>query len=417
MQGCAGQFDALFAGGSVQIVGLVLFHAQHGGASPYGYRWLMQEHRMRDKLEHQLGLCPDDFMRVWDSLVECGEVADTQIRLTRSPADQQAWPDFVKTAHSVRKDRGIAAPEPRESEEERRLRQAFARAHAVAGDARRNPDVQAFRQEVLGGRTLPPTEIARWIEDTRRADGPGAVVIVYTPILGEHPTLRPDGVWEYPPGGPPEVRIPAVLHYRTPEAGCDLRVRVASGKTLDRLRKLAEQLAPLYGWTPAAACWFVLTDTDPGTAGVRITAGVTLNDGEEIRPGPMIVELFADTSESEILAAVQEARRRSGLPRLRRQESKGLALGQLRGDHPELEPDDVDALQRAWNARVSDARWMYPLTKTGRSNFRRDLKNAEDRLLHRRRLNDIPPGPGYLGDPANAPAESPWPWEEGYPAG
>ena len=114
----------------------------------------------------------------------------------------------------------------------------------AAVEARQEPEVVAFRREVLRGRLILAADIAAWVE--HRAVPAGRVVA--SPVWLSYP-------------GPKHVQS----------------VRVPPRSALARLRALATELVSLYGWTEPATVAFVLADYSPRptVASTGIRAGRT----------------------------------------------------------------------------------------------------------------------------------------------
>lgn len=146
----------------------------------------------------------------------------------------------------------------------------WARSLVIAADARQVPAVAAFRAEVLGDLVLDEPDIESWVKQRAAAEGPAtAFVEVALPdgwrdkerlsVRLQTASLRPTFRYlRYPAFGPREPAGDGVIVL--PGTGYQ-PVRV--GGELHRLYELAERLSVDFGWSPAQAVVFVLTDRVP----------------------------------------------------------------------------------------------------------------------------------------------------------
>lgn len=114
----------------------------------------------------------------------------------------------------------------------------------AAIEAARNPDVAAFRNEVLNGQLLTAHQVPAWVEEQAQKDGPATL-------------WRSDHDWY--PGGP-TVRV---VYYTDPDGTWLHEMPVRAGGVLDRLAWLTERLTEEYCWLPEQATAFVLTGEMP----------------------------------------------------------------------------------------------------------------------------------------------------------
>lgn len=229
----------------------------------------------------------------------------------------------------------------------------------VAELAREDPEVIAFRREVLDGRLLidmPSLEqrdsVTDWLEreiareqPLLAAGGAAAVWFTYSEVFEEGP----------------------------------IQARVAPGGILDRLRTLGETLAAHYRWSPAAAIAFVLTDEEP-----TIDAVTAKIEGDVTLPALSRISLSIDPvmPPAAVARAYQQARSHLARRRIREMPPKSLALAAFAAWRPPREP--LKQQIWLWNAWVAEVHpeWRYdPARNTQRANFARDRKQASKRLL------------------------------------
>jgi hypothetical protein len=176
--------------------------------------------------------------------------------------------------------------------EEHERERARVRSEYLAVQAGRDPDVERFRREILGGRTLTTDEAYSLLTSEPAAFLSQAAFAEHgIPILGHQARRLRAGaggalverVWhiEWTDGsceaacscepvrqvGPGHIRREP-LSFPTPQGGKHLVV-VYPGAVLDELREIGEDLARRYGWPIARATWFVLTREAPWVAPIR----------------------------------------------------------------------------------------------------------------------------------------------------
>jgi hypothetical protein len=234
-------------------------------------------------------------------------------------------------------------------------RRASTRAEALsallAAEASRDENVVIFRRAELRGRLIKPENIGDWVE--RRTESPSQLVTVAEE--------RPDDPLEY---------SRRVLDYAAPPGAVVMRLAVAVGSPLDRLRILSASLAQRYAWQPAQATVFVLSGLVPILSPVRanttmrfpITAAsrITLDIDPTVTPREV----------AEHYAAV----RKEVLPgRSRRMSEKHLRLAIYAASHS---AGTWAERMRGWNDEHPDERYSQS------SNFQRDAAKAVKRLLN-----------------------------------
>lgn len=161
-----------------------------------------------------------------------------RLRQTEEWADlRRGYPDPDTAARDcadlVRSWRRAGAYLPPEGDDSSRVR---ARSLALYSMASEEPEVLAFRSDILGGQVLPFASVRGWVIDR----------------------LTPADTWR----GLPDLLLPID----------DLRrVGVEPDSNLARLRDLSGYLSATYGWAGDQAVAFVLCDVVPAVSGVRVT--------------------------------------------------------------------------------------------------------------------------------------------------
>ncbi|MFJ2578406.1 hypothetical protein [Kitasatospora aureofaciens] len=349
----------------------------------------MQDDSIRSELARRLRLAEVDIADIWARLERDGYVDDVRVGAC-SVEDLAALAGCVRELGPARTEsRADVGADPR-------ARSVLARTELVIDTVNSDPEVERFREEVLGGRLVSSGDIESWIRARCRAEASDAGAMEVTFRLPPGVDLKPvGGGWVFTPPIErlgPQLKVDLnVLAYQA--GGVAWRLPVPYGGTLERLRALAARLAESYGWTEAETCTFVLTGQAPGPAMVRATSGeLRLHQGEDHGwARRILLDIDPAATEEDVLEAWRRARSYQQLPaRQRSLQEKATHLARLRRIYcPELPPDDWEALRRAWNERYPE--WRYEPTQA--SNFRRDVPKAEKRLLNR---VDFPPGPGPL---------------------
>jgi hypothetical protein len=176
-----------------------------------------------------------------------------------------------------------------------------------------------------------------------------------------------------------------ILDYAMPGDEWVQRVKVAAGGVLDKLRVVAESLAKAYAWIPAPATIFILTGMTPLISTVRAKAG-----GFHIRHGKdhvwsrrVVLDIDPAATLDEVMAAYQRIRREQNLTRMRPLTPKRARLAAFTG----VEHEDKRWAERLrlWNTRFPH--WSY----NQESNFRRDARRAQVRILYPGQLRGSTP--------------------------
>lgn len=249
--------------------------------------------------------------------------------------------------------------------------------HIVALEAAREPEVVAFRADVLGDTLLDWEAVEDWIVEQDRRDGPSTPLISGLPTPpGTSVSPTRDGLMVEPPFtvGPVLPRGITVGHvtlaYVVPGDPWTRAIPVTAGGVLDRLRRLSARLADKYGWPAAAATVFVLTGRQPLVASIRHTVRWRFPLTSMTR---IVLEIDPATPPAEVDRAYRQVRRSIVGRRPRVMSRKHLALAVFAAEHSA--PQSLKQRMAAWNAAYPE--WAY----TTVTNFGRDLKSAERRLM------------------------------------
>jgi len=178
--------------------------------------------------------------------------------------------------------------------------QLLAESRRRAGRVRRHEAdaLAAWRAEWLGGRTLAPEDEARWIEEHRETPSDYRTVVDGEVVLHEYRR-----VLEYDNG-----------------SGWVQGIETTHGGALETLRALGERLARIYGWQPAQATAFILSDRTPVLTGIRSR---TLRSFGAIHREEVQIDAHPHQDPEALAAALREARRREGFGQRRPDERQG----------------------------------------------------------------------------------------------
>jgi hypothetical protein len=203
----------------------------------------------------------------------------------------------------------------------------------VARAADEDPEVQAYRSEVLGGALLPLERVPEWIGE--RVD----------------PATEPDGAIEYV--GP---------------AG-SARREIAAVGDLGRLMALGQEVAARSGWSAGQATTFVLTGVAPRIEPIRtqVTGGHPVGSSTRI-----VLEVDPAVEPREVLRRYRRLRRRVVSVRPRGPDRRELALAAFWVEHP---GEVLEELFETWN------RSHPTMAYDDRDRFERELVLARRRLL------------------------------------
>lgn len=284
------------------------------------------------------------------------------------------------------------APTERYLSEETSTYQA-ALSEAVASVANTDPDVAAFRDKVLGGRLLQWDEVEPWVQSQQAAqNGPTTWLTFPLPPDHDGKSVAYDELLERADVGSRLLKyvVRAELNADDSEsaskgaAPSQKVVATAVNGPLERLRWLSESLATVHAWQEGQATVFVLTGLTPTVSMIRTTQG-----GHYGRHGwncawaeRIVLTVDPAAPVEEIVAAYRAARRQytqrrtQGKHGIRTQSLRQLRLVEfVASRRPQIKWND---LMQAWNDRCEPGE-RY----TQCSNFRRDARLAQERLLYR----------------------------------
>lgn len=237
--------------------------------------------------------------------------------------------------------------------------------------AKKDEEIDRFRQRTLNGRLLKPEEVAGWIEQTAKREGHTVVVKLSVPaeelervtavaeqVVKENRTVPGTG-WEVP-----------TLAYPTPD-GHTRHVPIRYGGTLHRLKKLSRRLR---FWPEPHAVSFILTGVVPpiplATTGFKLERGpypsvprITLTVAPHLSPKE-VARLYS--------TAKQRYKNLTGKRKIPALSSKTLALAAFAAERA---GKTWSQLMRGWNERYPQ--WSY----SDRRVFARDAKAAVKKVL------------------------------------
>ncbi len=249
----------------------------------------------------------------------------------------------------------------------------------VAAAADSDPDVVAFRRTVLSDSLMMWDQVHAWIEAQQVAEGDPTQWVTF-PMSAE----REGQSVTYTELRDRHGVSTRMLRYVRPRENWEVPIGTVAGGTLERLRRLSEELARANGWTPAQATVFVLTGLTPTVSMIRRTEG-----GENIRfsrwhawAERIVLTINPAVPVDEVADSYRAARERYAKRRTQgdyRIRTQSLRLLRLAGFVARRRPDTQWAeLMQAWNAQCEPGE-----AYTQVSNFRRDAVLAQDRLLYR----------------------------------
>jgi hypothetical protein len=226
-------------------------------------------------------------------------------------------------------------------------------------EARQEEKVKAFREKHLPDGLLPISGVGRWIKKIAK-------------------TERPLGA---------ENRGLPVLEYESKENPLPMGIAVSTDGVLDELLRLCEHLTYAYGWEPAEAASFVLSDGVPEKESIR----ATVNSNSYL---PFIshitLEINPAMSEQDVAKAYTRTRdkffKRQG--RTRRQSIKHQTLGAFYARNVVYAESQErrERLMERWNDLcVSGTLWKEKWQYGAVTNFQRDGKRAYTELVRDRR--------------------------------
>jgi len=219
-------------------------------------------------------------------------------------------------------------------------------AEILAIEARRDPEVRAFRAEVLGGRVLTPEEAKRWIHESVAEEGP------------PKPWLQ--------------LSLPKEFQMGT------TYVLIGETGTASRLKAVAKRLVETGYWTEPQAVRFILCNLPPAMSSVKFTVNFSWHPDRN----RIVLDIDRNATVAEVVQAFKRARRMTPqgefLARYRRSRplsEKHLRLAVFLAQTPELTWENR---MKRWNEMWGETHpsWLYLDLRE----FRRDSVNAYQRV-------------------------------------
>jgi hypothetical protein len=306
---------------------------------------------LRQWLERNYRLTPQEWQRLTDEGVVTRYASSRDTEEVCEALDK--WRDETSTMLNVTDTIGPRGPSTLEALHQAR---ATAVSRVIAHLAARLPEVEMFRDKVLSNALLDVATVDSWVTARAREEGagrrPARLLAFAVPVEGS----------------PGEVRT-------------EHHVVTQPNGVLERLRQLSERLAATYGWLPAQATLFVLTDRAPLVD--TITVAHTKRGST-----PVInrITLVVDPAlpPHVVTAHYRRARKQEfGKTRPRVLTRKHLQLGAFAAMRPQNQPWSERLAE--WNASVPITSWRYRREGT----FRRDCLLAATRLLRLDERSDI----------------------------
>lgn len=253
---------------------------------------------------------------------------------------------------------------------DRRLR---ALVKIVAINARRWESVVGFRDKVLEGRVLSQAELADWLMEQWKRDGPPSTA-----------RGRPSAsALELPPGVQlPELEweLPRPRSSPRPHRGARRVLLVRLGGVLDELARIATHLAWSFPWEEGQAVEFVLTDAEPHLPAGKCTVSFLANSPQ--RPSHITLELDPQTRVADVAALFKRARRQT-LSGERRRFRRYKTVSER---HATLAVFLEKTPGRSWQKRMEEWNEQYPKWRYNpahRPRFRSEAVAAYQRVTGR----------------------------------
>lgn len=269
-----------------------------------------------------------------------------------------------------------AVPRKARTPKLQRLR-ALIVARIVADEAKKDPSVAKFRQNVLSDQLIRPGGVPQWVRRQGAKDGaPTVSVLVPLPSGITLKSRQNAGVIELTPSTKITVSTTTPvagtwtdeLAYR---AGNRTRlVPVRSGGVLDELRQISEMLSARFGWRAAEATGFVLSGSVPSIS--MLSAQTEIWDIPALRR--LILRIDPAMSPRQLMLNYRSQRTAALAAKSRSIGEKHLKLALFKATRPAGETCAQSAA--VWNQRYPQ--WSYKQLST---NFCRDALRARRRIL------------------------------------
>lgn len=315
---------------------------------------------VRTAVERHLGRPLTD--KQWHVLVKWGDVGavrlgagqvSTLVQQARDMLESYGGETTPKASPPQARARTEIAPSP--AGDSYRFTRQDALCIAVAALAAKDPEVIAFRREVL------EDQLPTYALDSSRE---GVEEWIPRQIERERPQLAAIA------GEPPLLTYIKVI-------GHELETTpVAPGGVLDRLRVLGDRLAARYRWAPHAATAFALSGDVIPTIEV-LTA--TIQPNHDV-PALTRITLAVDpaATPAAVARAYEQARGRIAEKRARELHPKTYFLAAFAAERTPQE--SLERQIEEWNRLIPDAKWGYTYDEQ-RYNFERDRDSALERLV------------------------------------
>lgn len=243
----------------------------------------------------------------------------------------------------------------------------------LAISATRRPEVQKFRQEVLGGKLLNPEEVQTWIE--QKAGESVAEQVKKHPeinervqfLSGDSKAERQAKLARFNYLRKLEELYFDMIEYAVPHSGWVHCTWIGKTGEIGRLKQLASRLAKSYSWQEAQAVAFILTEKTPLYPTIRITHKISTSS-----PARITLDIWARLPVEMVAEVYRKARRQLIKGRDRKITKKHLELAifaaeNTRGTWAEK--------MRRWNNTYPG--WEYEDWRP----FARDCKAALNRVV------------------------------------
>jgi hypothetical protein len=328
---------------------------------------------VRSEVDQRLGREVPD--RIWNVLEKRGDIADVCSGAREiNWLTERIW-DLLELAGErvSRVDTGT----PEDARVKRGDVQAVISLAAAYAAAKRD-DVIRFRKEALGGKLLTLEDVKSWVEEQGKKDGRGTgwIKVLLPPGVNPFETKS----FTVNTEGQPFTLSTDMLLYGVAGSDWQHAIPVTTGKTLDRLRLLSQQLSKGFDWDEAVATIFVLTGRTPWISSVRVRVQPRSirprDDAPTYARGRISLDVDIAVTPNEVREHYRSVRRELlGGARIKRLGPKHLALAEFMTREPEEE--SWESKRAAWNRKHPGDSYA----KNQTANFRRDCRLALERLL------------------------------------
>lgn len=326
----------------------------------------------------------------WDSLVSeryIDEIIRSNpsthaLRVTEIVDKIHALRSIWGTSDARNKQKGQETHMQSESEIKQICNSTEAISTLVTREAIENTSVLLFRTEVPGGKLLQFEEIEEWILQQAQKDGPSTCWLTNVPLS----QTKANELWQQLSRLDPDtetfsLEIPVKqaagylrgekrnLAYPKPANEWTFYISTAVGGTLERLRKLSEELAQIYKWEHQQATVFILTDKIPLINPINIMIRASSR--------PLSSRIILDIDPALTVTEVAQHYKRS------KEKIIGEHHRNLGDKHAQLALVDPPQKKETWLMKMNEwnktqkAEWRYQTYQ----NFAHECKQARARLL------------------------------------